>query len=713
MRATCDQVTTSSDSIVTLSPRDISLFGPVLLYRACRSTQWLCSHSPEGSPSIRTHSLRGAMLMQADNLRRVTYDLVATNDQAARAITEFASALLPAAVIQSANTEGSLIPLVAPLNKILLDHDATIQHLLRDGGTTVHDVLQAVEAERSSASSSSSTMAVIPQSDSAVLPPPEQATNFVLRSASHKRLDALLHRLDMESVSGVIEGLSSALDGTHTLACRVLYNQTTAGDPLSKKDAALGILNDKRFHMETYLDFLLRVDPATGSERPILLNYSVKGSTFAKEFLKGNYHLVPWVPSPGLLGFQQHLDARGTAVTLNTADHYCIPAILDDLGPFGQTLLTGAVGYPRVVDERDGYSFEGMCTFFSKHIKLASRLESHEDKIKWISYAVERFKAALELATATTNEIKFTSDVANVCIHDLRRRPYNGGDGASITVNRPFIRIDAPPLKECRDRQAALATSIAEKSSKDIFGSPSSSSHAATYDDVQLPRLSSVKRGNTTDEDGKPTKIPRGNPSPRGRGGRGQPGRGRSERGGRGGRGGNPSPSSTTTSTRSDAGKLKDTWKYIHRGGAKYLVISGRLWNVTALARHLRVDVNSICWPYVLCRAYSNDSRIMRCDKYGSNGHGAHGHGAHIEVDVESPDLAQFYTPASEADKAGLAPVPRPNDRGRGGRGTQAVRGRSPGKGKGRGGSQEDAPEDPMVVDEQSSEAGKGRPARV
>lgn len=149
--------------------------------------------------------------------------------------------------------------------------------------------------------------------------------------------------------------------------------------------------------------------------------------------------------------------------------------------------------------------------------------------------------------------------------------------------------------------QAALEAVKALKASTDIYGSGAGGSSSVAYEDVQLPRLSSLKRSSTVDTGRKrPVEKPRKEP-------KGKDGKQKAADGDRDRRGSSP---------RHLPGSLVDTWRYTN--GGKTLIVSGRAWSIQALAKHLGVSATGLCWPYVLCLATVDAARNMtRCDKAG------------------------------------------------------------------------------------------------
>ena len=666
-------------------------------------------------------------------LPQATLNLVNTESEAAQAVRELATALLP-----GPNAGTVSIPIfIAPLEETLHNHQAALLHALTTPGATVATVRAALRADVLRAGGPAgigaavnlpANLAGVPSDSSGQHAPPESSTAIALRSAAHKELEARVMGSDLESQAGLFDLFSLACDGQkgRLLAMRVLFNQTEAGDPLAKRDAALGALNDKRSRLDEFVDYMLTLDLATGAPDPRLRKYTVARTSFLSLIKRQQFKQVPWVPSPGLLGFLQHRDSKAQAVTLPEADYYCIPQVLEDLGPYGQKFFTGLYGFGAVVDVRDGYSWDGMCKYFAEHLNLARRLDTKEDQIKWITYAVDKFNACLDLISDTVREIIFSSDVANVCTSTYMRSPYDGLGGPNISVRRPLLRADAPPLSDLADRKQALQTMLNKRCEEDVFGGVSTST-AATYDDVQLPRLSAAKK--------------RAVPEPP------QSGKGRGR--GRGGRGDEP-PAKPAAGRGLDAisstpvpGSRLKTFKWKKSpSGKQYLIVSGRVWNVTELAAHLRVSVSAICWPYVLARASSPEARSQRCDKWGKPGHGAQGQGAHIHLDIYSDEFKPFWREASVQEKAGIeSMLPAHASAAAKGKGKSAARGKGKGRGgRGRGGYQHGADDaddgydwsyedyyagdgwleaDQMQVvfsdleDDDMEEAGKGPPAWV
>ena len=583
---------------------------------------------------------------------------------------------------------------IARIEDALSLHAAALHIALNAPNATVNTVQRALEDDRSSVEAAGSHIPALASSAADGGAPITSSVNEALRSHNHKALGAFLKGLDLETSAGIIRAIGEAFNGTMLLPARILFNATPLGDPLSKRDEALARLNDLRTHLTSFLEHSIRLDPSAGVERPSLKYYRLTDDTgnpspFATAFCELYLDKVPWIDAPyGLLGYLHRLNSNERAAALPEADHYCIPSVMEDLADFAQIPFS-AIGMPSTVDVSDGYSMAGFCRFYTKHLKLAGRLESKEEQRQWLQTSTTHWHTAMTLAGSSLRALIFSSNVTSLNLSSFQcpRRP--GAPAAApafFTADRPLVRADSPPVVALLKMQTALEAVKALKASTDIYGTGAGSSSSVAYEDVQLPRLSSLKRpANSRDGQDRRGKLRATSPQPAVKTQPQDKDDGRAQRG--------RSPI--------EPGALVDTWRYTN--GGKTLIISGRAWNVPAVAKHLGVKVTSICWPYALCRASNDVARAARCDKYGQSNHGAHGRGAHISVDTEQ--LERFSRDATEEEKRGLRSLSRQPGKGKGqgqkrkgkGRGAPSSRGR------GRGGSldhdDEDEPYDPEYGD--------------
>ena len=452
--------------------------------------QWCASSEQQCSPHL--------ALPQAPYLRSATTALAPSGDAALRAIRSLGSLLLPESIVST-----DLASQVSHIEQALRLHGAALHLALNASNPTVDSIRRALEDDHTLAGTGSSAAAVVAASSSAdSVAPTTSSINEALRSRSHKDLGAFLKGLDLETTAGITRAIGEAFNGTMLLPVRVLFNTTPLGDPLAKRDEALARLNDLRTHMTSFLECSIRMDPVTGSERPSLKYYrltddSGQPTLFASSFLELSLDTVPWINAPnGLLGYQQRLNSNERAASLPTADHYCIPAVMEDLADFAQIPFS-AIGMSSVVDAADGYSMAGFCRFYAKHLKLAGRQETKEDQLKWLETSTTHWHAAMTLAGSTLKALIFSSSVASLNLATFERPRRPGAPVASpafVTAARPLIRADCPPVQALLKMQSALEAVKALKASTDIYGGGGGSSEAVAYEDVQLPRLSMLKR---------------------------------------------------------------------------------------------------------------------------------------------------------------------------------------------------------------------------
>ena len=550
-------------------------------------------------------------------MRSATAALAASNELAVRAIQALSNLLL-----DEATRQGDLASQISALETAVGLHGAALHIALNAANPSTESVRKALQADHELAGSGGGSLqlpAVGTASDSAA--PTASSINEALRSLHHKALCAFVKGLDLETTQGIVKAIGEAFNGTMLLPVRVLFTTSPLGDPIAKRDETLARLNDLRSHMTSYLEHSLRIDPSTGLVRESMRHYHLTDhhgspSPFVTAFLDLTLDKVPWIDAPhGLLGYQHRLNSNERAAHLPAADHFCIPAIMEDLADFAQKPFS-AIGMAAVVDEVDGYSMAGFCHFYAKHLKLAGRLEAREEKLKWLEASVAHWHAALSLAGSTLRALVFSSNVATLNLASFRcaRRPNApAASPAFFLAARPLFRADSPPVQDLLKMQTALATSKSIRASTDIYGDGGGSSSTVAYEDVQLPRLSSLKRstsGSPSFPQPRSTKqkaTSQAPPLPRAASSSPTPPRAAD----------GTKPSTSTY----PPGSLVKSWRYTN--GGRILIISGRAWNLPSLAKHLGVKMTDVCWPYALCLATSDAARPARCDKFGKANHGA------------------------------------------------------------------------------------------
>ena len=70
----------------------------------------------------------------------------------------------------------------------------------------------------------------------------------------------------------------------------------------------------------------------------------------------------------------------------------------------------------------------------------------------------------------------------------------------------------------------------------------------------------------------------------------------------------------------------------------KLLFVSGRVWDIPAVARSLKVAVGAKCWPVVLSRR-SAKNKMAECEQRGQPGHRKLSDAAHVlDVELNEPE---------------------------------------------------------------------------
>ena len=116
----------------------------------------------------------------------------------------------------------------------------------------------------------------------------------------------------------------------------------------------------------------------------------------------------------------------------------------------------------------------------------------------------------------------------------------------------------------------------------------------------------------------------------------------------------------------------------------KLLFVSGRVWNIVALAKHLGVQPNAKCWQVALSRR-TDANRLLNCDKRSTSGHDSISSAAH-KLSQKIDDLtANFARPPNADERRRLARVgaiAEPNTTSRASGRSSRGRGRGRGNGK-------------------------------
>ena len=598
---------------------------------------------------------------QAPLLRSATTALSPSAELALRSIRALANLLL----LESAR-QGDLASQIAALEAAIGLHGAALHIALNVNNPTLDSVQRALMDDHALAGPSNASQPTSAAGTVDSGAPNAFATNEAFCGHRHKALVALFKGLDIETSTGIHQAIGEVFNGIILLPVQVLFSTSALGDPVAKRDETLARINDLRPHLTGFLEHSFRLDPTTGVERPEMKHYRLTDanggpSAFATSFWELALDKIPWIDAPyGYLGYQQRVVSNEHPAALPATDHFCIPLVMEGLADFAQKPFS-AIGMDANVDAADGLSTSGWCCFYAKHLKLAARLQTRDEQIRWLETSVAHWHSAMALAGTSLHALIFSSNVATLNLATFLCPRRQAGGPAFITAARPLVRADSPAVVAMLQMQTALANVKSLKASTDIYGDGGGSSTAVAYEDVQLPRLSSLKRPNPEPKKKAPGKLKEQKTTHR---------------------------EDTETGKATQAappGSLVQSWRYL-RGG-KTLIVSGRAWNIPGLCKHFGVKPPDICWPFALCLATKDQARLARCDKFGKPNHGSIGKAAHILLDLTKLD--SFWRLATEKEKKGLVSAIQaaPDTGGKGkGKGKGRGRGRGPGRGRARGG---------------------------
>lgn len=484
---------------------------------------------------------------------------------------------------------GELVTAIPAVEKVLYDHRAALSAAKGVAGATLDSIMEVLTtdvsiskgpAEHDRKSSASENTSEPPEFGT----PPAEAISTALRSATFKSFVTAFTASSITTRDGRLGAFAKAFEGSCMLSVRVACSKSVRGDSLAQRDPALAALSDLRVHRVEYFNFCFRVDLATGTERVLLRNYFLAAPDGSSSLLDSLLDFQPHTtdllsPPSGYLSYKQALDGRPSPLRIDKADHYCIPEIVDELGEWLQRFYS-AIGYRRVVDESVGFSVEGFCSYFAKHLRLATRLATRDEQLTWLSNSVMQFKAALMIIGTLTRSIIGSSAIATASLASIQ---FTYPNGTTMTVARPAIEKSSAPVVELERMKASLDTMTSLRQDWSLF-SPSSSS-AAPHDSTRLPRLSEATRKRSVDK------------------------------------------------VHGDAeGKVPGSRAHTARLTlAGDLLVSNSRFSLEQAAQMTgrSPDCNVCCWPFLLARC-GETSRCMYCPFWGQPGHESDNSSAHV-----------------------------------------------------------------------------------
>ena len=303
------------------------------------------------------------------------------------------------ALIQGKPTSTSSEPLcrhLATLEEGLRLRAPEAQAAAAKAGATGTSVVQALELEaRQLGAPTLGAPRTIGGADEAI---PQDAFEAACRSAVFRGIDASFKLCNLATAQGRLDALGCGFDGRCPLTLRVLMD---GSETLARSHPTLEALRGLKPFVVDYLKYVLTVDPVTGSVPLHLLHHFAltqpdgTPAPLLTHLLKFQVLEANWVDAPyGLLGLKAAEDQVGEGQTINAANHYCQPEILDDLGPFMHTIF---VGLGAAATSTLGFTMKTWVERYARHVRRATRLANDAERLSWLRRADRWFRASLEL----------------------------------------------------------------------------------------------------------------------------------------------------------------------------------------------------------------------------------------------------------------------------------------------------------------------------
>ena len=497
--------------------------------------------------------------------------------------------------------------------------------------------------------------------------------------APFKALEANMAGYNLLTEAGRRNALTAGLAaGNLVIVTRVIFREYSidksdrGADRMASRNATLGAFSGLRPHLHEYLNWYMRVDITTGLVDPLLLKYEFASLTDRRlldRFTALALDEMDLVAAPGgLLGFNHRRDALAKPLHVDARDYYCTVSLIAELSAFAGKLLK-SVGLPTGLPAgASGYTFSTFCEFYSGKLQLAKRLPLLQDQYEHLAACDEQFRAALVCMRITLQAVLGHSDVG------------------SQTLTIAILADDADPVRRLKQLDADITRKVQARSDLGaLLPAAGSTAPAVDFNNLRLSDSAWTKQKAAA----KKRKVgdaeidaddPRGASShvPVGDGLIKAPPEDDPLDKPNAGAGDNPLPPCI----------LSNSWKWLDNGKTA-LVISGRVWNVKEIAKHLGLPLTgdkAPCWPYYLAMC-EKKNRPARCGRWGAKGHGAAaGHPDSLLAKIDAAALASAYSrPASDSEKHGISTKLDWSKVPDGGKGRGRGRGRD-GRGRGRQG---------------------------
>ena len=414
--------------------------------------------------------------------------------------------------------------------------------------------------------------------------------------------------LDSHSSEGRLQILDAAFQSRHALVGRLLLK---GEDGLARRHPILSTLYNIRGDLGDYIAYCQAVDPSLGlrpnglgivptrarswtynnptSGEPCQNLKQLMAFSVEKMAIHDGDHSMYYLK--GLL-----TNKAGRIAAIHELDYYTIITAVEDWSDFMHRTIV-AIGGPDVVQPPlAGYTIKTFCDFYLKHIKIALTLNSLREQVVWLAKAAKDFRLFIGILNG-----------------ELKR--FFGSARPAEAVFHMVMPIDARPPTNMKDREASLNVLADGRELFDWIGGESSS---ALVDAHVLPLLSENQKilidegylGQQELQDlQKRTKK------------KAKKGKGEDE----------PSPKLQRVGNGGDKGTTAGGGGQPH-GSNAYLWLflsaqllmrgktleSGRVWKLGDIAKDFKVQLNKVCWPFILSMREPKN-RVSDCNGSGDD----------------------------------------------------------------------------------------------
>ena len=434
-----------------------------------------------------------------------------------------------------------------------------------------------------------------------------------LLAANFRQCALTISTIDTSTQDGRRDAFAAAFGSGSALIVRLLLH---GGTRLAKSHELLAFLHSLRPYLHDYFSYCQTLQ-ADGSRGPRAAKWSWTGEanesdTQLKLFMRQDFVGMNWVDAPyGAHGLKEILSGSRIAA-IDSADHYVVIAALEEVSSFG-TNTFAAIGYSADVPADAGYSWRSFHDLYISHLKKATALASLDEIHKWLHKSDTHYRSALREIGRTVRRTLESPKPRDEAFGALLPRD------AFPVVSLLEMQSDMEELTTHREKWDWL------KGTKPV---------AIRVD--QLPLLSAYLVPRKGKRERSPT-----------------PERGTKRSGKR------VSFAADGDSDDGDRGGDRGDGGSLARGTAplsfwlaplSLLYVSGKVWNVSRIARDLKVNVKAKCWPTVLSLK-EDKNRLSVCPTPKKAGHTSLADAAH-KLSKPAHDLIADYTRAPTPSEA-------------------------------------------------------------